>query len=103
MGEYRHSVNTNDSRSPSRCLVRTSCVTSRPPSVPPGTGISSAFDMSRRQRTTSLDAQSSSSWSKCPAPDSRRKCIDGGSQPALSDSEVCNCFYVHPPVEPNCN
>lgn len=81
---------TDQSRSSSRGSVGTSRVPSRPPSAPPktpNTAISSAFDASRRQRTTPLDAQPPSSWSKRPAPASRRKSIDGGSQRALSDSE----------------
>jgi hypothetical protein len=97
---------TSHSRSSSKSSVGTSRVSSRPPSVPPktpNTGISSAFDTSRRQRTTPLDAQPPSSWSKRPAPASRRKSIDGGSQHALSDSEVRNFSYVYSPVELNCN
>ncbi|KAG1852942.1 hypothetical protein C8R48DRAFT_346450 [Suillus tomentosus] len=89
-GRNPFSPNTNHSRSHSRGSVGTSRVTSRPPSVPPktpNTATSSAFDTSRRQRTTPLDVQPPSSWSKRPAPASRRKSIDGGSQPALSDSE----------------
>lgn len=89
-GRNPFSGNTNHSRSSSRGSVGTSRVSSRPPSVPPKTPnstTSSAFDTSRRQRTTPLDAQPPSSWSKRPAPASRRKSIDGGSQRALSDSE----------------
>ncbi|KAG1729832.1 uncharacterized protein EDB91DRAFT_801445 [Suillus paluster] len=82
--------NTNHSRSSSRGSAGTSRVPSRPPSVPPKTpttATGSAFDTSRRQRTTPLDAQPPSSWSKRPAPTSRRKSIDGGSNRGLSDSE----------------
>lgn len=89
-GRNPFSRSTNHSRSSSRGSVGTSRVASRPPSVPPKTpnmATSSAFDTSRRQRTTPLDAQPPSSWSKRPAPASRRKSIDGGSQRALSDSE----------------
>ncbi|KAG1750268.1 hypothetical protein EDB19DRAFT_1679420 [Suillus lakei] len=89
-GRNPFSRSTNHSRSSSRGSVGTSRVPSRPPSVPPrtpNTSTSSAFDTSRRQRTTPLDAQPPSSWSKRPAPASRRKSIDGGSQSALSDSE----------------
>lgn len=89
-GRNPFSRSTNHSRSSSRVSVGTSRLPSRPPSVPPktpNTGISSAFDTSRRQRTTPLEAQPPSSWAKRPAPASRRKSIDGGSQPALSDSE----------------
>ncbi|OJA15153.1 hypothetical protein AZE42_04685 [Rhizopogon vesiculosus] len=86
------------SRSSSRSSGGTSRVHSRPPSVPPKTpttATGSAFDTSRRQRTTPLDAQPPSSWSKRPAPASRRKSVDGGSNRALSDSEVRNSFsYV---------
>jgi hypothetical protein len=103
-GRNPFSRSTNHSRSSSRGSVGTSRVSSRPPSVPPktpNTATSSAFDTSRRQRTTPLDAQPPSSWSKRPAPASRRKSIDGGSQRALSDSEVRNSFYVYSPVELN--
>ncbi|OAX32911.1 hypothetical protein K503DRAFT_869881 [Rhizopogon vinicolor AM-OR11-026] len=78
------------SRSSSRGSGGTSRVYSRPPSVPPQTptaATGSAFDTSRRQRTTPLDVQPPSSWSKRPAPASRRKSVDGGSNCALSDSE----------------
>ncbi|KAG2364561.1 hypothetical protein BDR07DRAFT_1482342 [Suillus spraguei] len=89
-GRNPFSRSTNHSRSSSIVSVGASRVPSRPPSVPPktpNTSISSAFDTSRRQRTTPLEAQPPSSWAKRPAPASRRKSIDGGSQPALSDSE----------------
>ncbi|KAL4064609.1 hypothetical protein J3A83DRAFT_4273272 [Scleroderma citrinum] len=62
----------------------------RPPSVPPKTPINpppSAFDTSRRQRTTPLAGTAPSSWTRRPAPASRRKSVDGGSNRALSDTE----------------
>lgn len=97
-GRNTFSRSTNHSRSSSGSAGGTSRVHSRPPSVPPRTpttATGSAFDTSRRQRTTPLDAQPPSSWSKRPAPASRRKSIDGGSNRALSDSEVCKSFsYV---------
>jgi len=97
-GRNTFSRSANHSRSSSRSTGGTSRVHSRPPSVPPRTPTTasgSAFDTSRRQRTTPLDAQPPSSWSKRPAPASRRKSIDGGSNRALSDSEVCKSFsYV---------
>lgn len=66
---------------------------SRPPSVPPKTPTSgNGFDSSRRQRSTPLNANAPSSWTKRPAPANRRKSIDGSNGRALSDSEVC--IYV---------
>ncbi|KIK89134.1 hypothetical protein PAXRUDRAFT_152194, partial [Paxillus rubicundulus Ve08.2h10] len=70
----------------------TSKVPSRPPSVTPKTPVSatpsSAFDTSRRQRSTPLGANAPSSWAKRPAPASRRKSVDGGSSSrASSDTE----------------
>lgn len=57
---------------------------SRPPSVPPKTPTSaSKFDTTKRQRNSVLAPPST--WTKRPAPASRRKSIDG----ALSDGEVC--------------
>lgn len=94
-GRHLSSRSTNHSRSSSRGSGGTSRVISRPPSVPPKTPTTttgSAFDTSRRQRTTPLDAQPPSSWSKRPAPANRRKSVDGGSNRALSDSEVRNSF-----------
>ncbi|KAF9232950.1 hypothetical protein BU15DRAFT_54501 [Melanogaster broomeanus] len=81
---------TTSSRSSSRSSTGTSRVPSRPPSVPPKTPVnappSSAFDTSRRQRSTPLNAPSS--WAKRPAPASRRKSVDGGSSSRpSSDSE----------------
>ena len=73
------------SRSSSRNSRRT---TSRPPSVPPKTPTNSVFDTGKRQRSTPLGGNAPSSWSKRPAPASRRKSIDGGHP--LSDSEVTN-------------
>ena len=93
----RHSSfgNGRHSRSSSQSSGGTSRVPSRPPSVPPKTPATpgSAFDTSRRQRTTPLDAQPPSSWSKRPAPASRRKSVDGGFSRTLSDSEVRNVFH----------
>ncbi|KAF9223815.1 hypothetical protein BS17DRAFT_753885 [Gyrodon lividus] len=74
---------TSSSRSSSRSSAGTSRVPSRPPSVPPKTPVnappSSAFDASRRQRSTPLNGTAPSSWAKRPAPASRRKSVDGGS------------------------
>ncbi|KIJ13485.1 hypothetical protein PAXINDRAFT_117256, partial [Paxillus involutus ATCC 200175] len=83
---------TASSRSSSRGSVGTSKVPSRPPSVPPKTPVSappsSAFDTSRRQRSTPLGANAPSSWAKRPAPASRRKSVDGGSSSrGSSDTE----------------
>ena len=81
----------SSSRSSSRSSADTSYLPSRPPSVPPKTPINappSAFDTTRRQRTTPLSGTAPSSWPRRPAPASRRKSVDGGSNRALSDTEV---------------
>lgn len=81
----------SSSRSSSRSSGGTSCLPSRPPSVPPKTPVNappSAFDTTRRQRTTPLAGAAPSSWTRRPAPASRRKSLDGGSNRALSDTEV---------------
>lgn len=75
------------SRSSSRDSRRTA---SRPPSVPPKTPTNSVFDTGKRQRSTPLGGNAPSSWSKRPAPASRRKSVDGGRP--LSDSEVSNKY-----------
>ncbi|KIM59417.1 hypothetical protein SCLCIDRAFT_9958 [Scleroderma citrinum Foug A] len=80
----------SSSRSSSRSSGGTSCLPSRPPSVPPKTPVNappSAFDTTRRQRTTPLAGAAPSSWTRRPAPASRRKSLDGGSNRALSDTE----------------
>ena len=76
---------SRQSRSSSRDSRRTA---SRPPSVPPKTPMNSVFDTGKRQRSTPLGGTAPSSWSKRPAPASRRKSVDGGHP--LSDSEVAN-------------
>lgn len=80
------------SRSSSQSSAETSKVHSRPPSVPPKTplqsGPPSAFDSSRRQRTTPLSSTAPSSWTKRPAPASRRRSVDGSSSRGSSDNEV---------------
>ncbi|KAI8969509.1 hypothetical protein BD414DRAFT_525819, partial [Trametes punicea] len=58
---------------------------SRAPSVGPKTPRESPFESSRRQRTTPLNTNAPSSWSRRPPP-SRRK-SDAGHNRALSDSE----------------
>ncbi|KIJ60404.1 hypothetical protein HYDPIDRAFT_177471 [Hydnomerulius pinastri MD-312] len=82
-GRTPFSRSTKSSRSSSQSSAGTSKVRSRPPSVPPKTPVSggppSAFDTSRRQRTTPLSVNAPSSWAKRPAPASRRKSVDGGS------------------------
>ena len=75
----------------------------RPPSRPPSVGPpippktpnlrDSVFDASKRQRSTPLVNNAPSSWSKRPAPASRRK-SDAGR--GLSDSEVSSS-YAHFP------
>ena len=80
------------SRSSSPGSAGTSKVPSRPPSVPPKTplqtGAPSAFDSSRRQRTTPLSSTGPSSWAKRPTPAGRRKSVDGSSSRGSSDNEV---------------
>ncbi|KAF8440472.1 hypothetical protein L210DRAFT_859486, partial [Boletus edulis BED1] len=79
------------SRSSSQNSVGTSRIPSRPPSVPPKTplqsGPPSAFDSSKRQRTTPLSSTAPSSWAKRPAPASRRRSVDGSSSRDSSDNE----------------
>ena len=74
---------------------------SRPPSVPPKTplqsGPPSAFDSSKRQRATPLGSTAPSSWTKRPAPASRRRSVDGSSSRGSSDNEVrVHTFYHFP-------
>lgn len=76
---------------------------SRPSSVPPKTplqsGVPSAFDSSKRQRTTPLSSTAPSSWTKRPAPAGRRKSIDGSSSRGSSDNEVrAHIFCLVPTV-----
>lgn len=93
---------TSSSRSSSRSSAGTSRLPSRPPSVPPKTPVSapsSAFDTSRRQRSTPLSVTAPSSWTKRPTPASRRKSVDGGSRSssrASSDTEVSLLALIAP-------
>ncbi|KAG9314940.1 hypothetical protein JVU11DRAFT_4048 [Chiua virens] len=86
-GRHPYARRKSASRSSSQGSVGTS---SRPPSVPPKTplqsGPPSAFDSSRRQRTTPLSS-APSSWAKRPAPASRRRSVDGSSSQGSSDNE----------------
>ncbi|KAI6154610.1 hypothetical protein BKA82DRAFT_16683 [Pisolithus tinctorius] len=70
----------------------TSRIPSRPPSVPPKTPINapppSAFDTSRRQRTTPLAGAAPSSWTRRPLPAGRRRSLDGTPSSASSDTEA---------------
>lgn len=86
------------SRSSSSSSIGTSVY--RPPSRPPSTGPplppktpnlrDSVFDTSKRQRSTPLVNNAPSSWTKRPAPASRRKSDAGrgGSDSEVSGSEV---------------
>lgn len=89
------------SRSSSSDSIGTSVY--RPPSRPPSVGPpvppktpsmrDSVFDTSKRQRSTPLVNNAPSSWTKRPAPASRRK-SDAGR--GASDSEVgCNSDFFH--------
>jgi len=92
-GRHPFARGKKTSRSSSRSSAGTSKRTpDRPPSVPPKTplqsGPPSAFDSSKRQRTTPLSSTAPSSWTKRPAPASRRKSVDGSSSRGSSDNEV---------------
>ncbi|KAI0671802.1 hypothetical protein C8Q78DRAFT_1189665 [Trametes maxima] len=78
----------NYSRSSSRDSVGTAYgrASSRGPPLPPKTPRESPFDTSRRQRTTPLNTNAPSSWSRRPPP-SRRKSDASQHSRALSDSE----------------
>lgn len=86
------------SRSTSQGSAGTSRVPS-PPNAPPKTplqsGPPSAFDSSKRQRTTPLSSTAPSSWTKRPAPASRRKSVDGSSSRGSSDNEVRAHAFCH--------
>ncbi|KAI6108363.1 hypothetical protein F5141DRAFT_1189212 [Pisolithus sp. B1] len=79
------------SRSSSHSSDGTSRTPSRPPSVPPKTPVNapppSAFDTSRRQRTTPLAGAAPSSWTRRPLPAGRRRSLDGTPSRASSDTE----------------
>ncbi|KAI6025457.1 hypothetical protein EDC04DRAFT_241236 [Pisolithus marmoratus] len=87
---FAHGVSS--SRSSSQSSGGTSRIPSRPPSVPPKTPVNapppSAFDTSRRQRTTPLAVAAPSSWTRRPLPAGRRRSLDGTSSRASSDTEA---------------
>ena len=91
-GQALFAGGTPSSHSSSRSSGDTSYLPSPPPRVlAPKTPINappSVFDTTQRKRMTPLSGTAPSSWARRAAPASRRESVDGGSNRALSDTEV---------------